>query len=95
MRLAVAAVIILFVRPLLAAPQWLAMKSSNFELYTSSGEREARETLVVFEQVRAFFMRVKSENVTTHLPVTIVGFRNPKNTSRISRIRSPTPTTTA
>lgn len=53
--------------------------SNNFELYTNAGEREARQTLETFEQVRDFFMRVKSANTTTRLPVTIVGFRSLKD----------------
>src|SRR5437016_10283943 len=62
----------------IAAPEWIKVASSNFELYTSAGERDARDTLELFEQVRDFFMRVKSKTTTTRLPVTIVGFRNAK-----------------
>jgi tetratricopeptide (TPR) repeat protein len=62
----------------IAAPEWIKVESSNFELYTSAGERDARDTLELFEQVRDFFMRVKSKITTTRLPVTIVGFRNAK-----------------
>src|SRR5271167_800621 len=62
-----------------AAPEWIKVTSANFDLYTAAGEREARDTLVLFEQVRDFFMRVKSQTVTTRLPVTIVGFRNEKD----------------
>ncbi len=60
------------------AAEWIKLQSANFELYTTSSEREARETLETFEQVRDFFMRIKPSSVTTRLPVTIVGFRNPK-----------------
>jgi len=62
----------------LHAAEWNKATSANFELYTTAGERDARETLQLFEQVRAFFMEVKSSSVTTRLPVTIVGFRNAK-----------------
>jgi tetratricopeptide (TPR) repeat protein len=69
---------VMFAIPAGAAPEWIKIKSPNFEIYTTSGERDGRNTLTLFEQVRDFFMRVKAENVTTHLPVTIVGFRNAK-----------------
>lgn len=69
------------VTPAVAAPEWIKITSSNFELYTSAGEGDARQTLGVFEQVRDFFMRVKSQSTTTRLPVTIVGFRNEKEFS--------------
>ena len=64
--------------PLHAASDWLRFTSDNFEMYTTAGEKEARRTLEYFEQVRDFFMRVKSQNVTTRLPVTIVAFKNQK-----------------
>lgn len=62
----------------LPAADWIKLKSANLELYTTASEREGRQTLESFEQVRDFFMRVKSSSVTTRLPVTIVGFRNSK-----------------
>ena len=66
------------VSPLPAATEWLKITSSSFEMYTTAGEKEARRTLEYFEQVRDFFMRVKSQQVTTRLPVTIVVFKNQK-----------------
>jgi hypothetical protein len=62
----------------LRAAEWNKATSSNFELYTTASEHDARQTLQLFEQVRAFFMAVKSSSVTTGLPVTIIGFRNAK-----------------
>jgi tetratricopeptide (TPR) repeat protein len=64
--------------PLQAATEWLKFTSDNFEMYTTAGEKDARRTLEYFEQVRDFFMRVKSDRVTTRLPVTIVAFKNQK-----------------
>jgi tetratricopeptide (TPR) repeat protein len=61
-----------------SASEWIKAKSANLELYTTAGERDARQTLETFEQVRDFFMRVKSPVMTTPVPVTIVGFRNAK-----------------
>lgn len=60
--------------PLLHGAEWSKLTSPNFELYTTSGEREGRQTLETFEQVRDFFARVKKTDVTTRLPVTIVAF---------------------
>ena len=60
------------------AAEWIKVRSANLEMYTDASERDARSTLATFEQVREFFMRVKSSQVTTRLPVTIVGFRNLK-----------------
>jgi tetratricopeptide (TPR) repeat protein len=76
--LAAATMAVVLMVPTVAAPEWIKMTSPNFELYTTSGERDGRQTLVLFEQVRDFFMRIKSQSVTTRLPVTIVGFRNAK-----------------
>jgi tetratricopeptide (TPR) repeat protein len=64
--------------PFAAAADWIKVSSANFEIYTPSSQGEARRTLETFEQVRDFFMRVRPSSVTTRLPVTIVGFRNPK-----------------
>jgi hypothetical protein len=49
--------------PLLHGAEWNRFSSANFELYSTAGERDARETLELFEQVRDFFMRVKSSSV--------------------------------
>src|SRR5205807_1559138 len=76
--LAGAAAAVMLIGTAVAAPEWIKVTSANFELYTAAGERDARDTLVLFEQVRDFFMRIKSKTVTTRLPVTIVGFRNAK-----------------
>jgi tetratricopeptide (TPR) repeat protein len=75
------AVVLLFaaaVLPSYAASEWLKITSSNFEMYTTAGATDGRRTLEYFEQVRDFFMRVRSQQVTTQLPVTIVAFKNAK-----------------
>jgi len=38
-----------------AAPQWTYASSDHFEVYTTGGDRRAREALVSFERVHAFF----------------------------------------
>jgi tetratricopeptide (TPR) repeat protein len=64
--------------PSFAATEWSKITSPNFEMYTTAGEKDARRTLEYFEEVRDFFMRIKSQQVTTRLPVTIVAFKNEK-----------------
>src|SRR5262245_43200074 len=40
---------------LYAAPQWTYASSDHFEVYTTGGERRAREAIASFERVHAFF----------------------------------------
>jgi tetratricopeptide (TPR) repeat protein len=65
--------------PLCAANEWIRITSPNFEMYSNAAVKDARKTIEYFEQVRDFFMRTKSAEVTTRLPVTIVGFRGAKD----------------
>ena len=60
-----------------AAPEnWIRLKSGNFELYSTAGERSAREVLERFQRVRAFFRQ--STGALTPLPVRIVLFQTEK-----------------
>jgi tetratricopeptide (TPR) repeat protein len=61
-----------------ASADWIELSSPNFQLYTNGRTGDARRTIEYFEQVRDFFMRVKSASMTTRLPVTIVLFKNAK-----------------
>lgn len=72
-------VFVLCAYPLAAANEWVRISSPNFEMYTNAGAKDARKTIEYFEQVRDFFMRTKSAGAATKLPVTIVGFRGPKD----------------
>ena len=38
-----------------AEQKWVKATSANFEVYTTAGEKKAREAIVYFEQVRSFF----------------------------------------
>ena len=40
-----------------AEPKWIRMSTPNFEVLSSAGERETRNTLQYFEQVRDFFLK--------------------------------------
>jgi hypothetical protein len=61
-----------------AGSNWIHLKSSNFEMYTTAGERNARETLKYFEQVRGFFVQIMGSIPGKPLPVKIVGFNSKK-----------------
>lgn len=47
--------LLLTVAPVRAADNWTYAASDHFEVYTTGGERRAREALVYFERVHAFF----------------------------------------
>jgi hypothetical protein len=59
-------------------PHWLKVKSPNFELFTTAGERNGREVARHFEQVRAFFLEAMGLGVKSGPPVRIVVFRSDK-----------------
>src|ERR1022692_2084772 len=59
-------------------PRWLKIKSPNFELFTTAGERNGREVARHFEQVRAFFLEAMGQGLKSGPPVRIVVFRSDK-----------------
>jgi tetratricopeptide (TPR) repeat protein len=61
------------------APRWLEIKSTNFELFTTAGERSGREVVRHFEQVRAFFLEALGLGVKSGPPVRIVVFKSDKD----------------
>ena len=63
---------------LAAESQWSRMQSPNFEMYTTAGERSARDTLRYFEQVHDFFAQNMPGAVGKTLPVRIVAFNSAK-----------------
>jgi len=54
-RTLLAAVSLLLLAPLHAAANWTYASSDHFEVFTTSGSRQAREALEQFERIRAFF----------------------------------------
>ncbi len=58
-------------------PHWIRLRSANFEIYSSAGERSTRDILTYFEQVRGFFMQTLARRMTTE-PVFIVAFGSKK-----------------
>jgi tetratricopeptide (TPR) repeat protein len=61
-----------------AESHWIRLHSANFELYTSAGVRNARDTLKEFERVRSFFLQALGGPVAKPLPVRLVAFSNAK-----------------
>ena len=57
MRRAPLVLILLLPSLLFSESRWIKATSSNFELYTTAGEKKAREGIVHFEQVRSFFLK--------------------------------------
>src|ERR1051325_6429740 len=54
---------------------WLRMKSANFELFTTAGEKSGRELIRHFEQVRSFFVQVFHAQASDARPVRVIAFR--------------------
>jgi hypothetical protein len=59
-------------------PKWIRMQSPNFDVLSSAGERETRNTLNYFEQVREFFLKFNGHAPKEPAPVTIVIFGSEK-----------------
>jgi tetratricopeptide (TPR) repeat protein len=64
--------------PLVAADEWLKLKTPHFELFTTAGEKKGREAILYFEQVRSFFLQASPSKHAPEFPVRIVAFRSEK-----------------
>ncbi|HEY1342182.1 MAG TPA: hypothetical protein VGF59_31960 [Bryobacteraceae bacterium] len=64
--------------PAPASDPWLRIKSANFELFTTAGERSGRDLVRHFEQVRSFFVQVFGTDVSAARPARIIAFRSDK-----------------
>lgn len=58
--------------------EWIKVKSQSFELYTSSGERRARDILTYFEQVRGVALARFPNFLQDPLPVRLIAFSSEK-----------------
>ncbi len=56
------------------APSWTRATSAHFEIYTTGGERRAREALAYFEEVRGFFETFLSLPPSTRRPTRVILF---------------------
>ena len=66
--------VLLTVAPAASAVQWTRLTTPDFDLYTTAGEKQGRETIIHFERVRTFFQKVAPERGGPALPVRIVQF---------------------
>jgi hypothetical protein len=57
-----------------AAPAWRVTRSQHFEIYAQSSDQRAREVLLWFEQLRAFFRQQSGSNVRPAPPVRVIVF---------------------
>lgn len=60
--------------PLLAAPHWISVTTSHFEMYTTNNEKQAERALQTFEQVRYFFERNSRNHQAPGSRVRIIAF---------------------
>ncbi len=62
----------------LPAEQWLRVTSTNFELFTTAGEKKGREAILYFEQVRSLFSKLAKSGSGPATPVRIIAFNSEK-----------------
>ena len=55
---------------------WLKATSANFEVYTTSGEKRAREAIRYFEQVNSFFQKAVHAARSAKGRVRIIAFQS-------------------
>jgi tetratricopeptide (TPR) repeat protein len=61
-----------------AEQKWVKATSANFEVYTTAGEKKAREAILYFEQVHSFFQRAFNATSSGKGRVRIVAFQSAK-----------------
>ncbi len=69
--------------PALAADHWLRLTTPDFELFTSAGEKQARETARQFEQVRDFFLQASPLRNLGDSPLRIFQFETEDHYARV------------
>src|SRR5271170_1886845 len=62
-----------------ADAHWTRLASPNFEMYTTAGERSARDTIRYFEQVRSFFAQMMPHALEKPAPLRILVFNSLKD----------------
>lgn len=60
--------------PALAADHWTRITTPDFELYTTASEKDGRDTIRHFEQVREFFLRASPVRSLGDFPLRIFQF---------------------
>jgi hypothetical protein len=68
--------------PAMAADRWLLLRTPEFELYTQvhnqNGEKESKDTMLRFEQLRAFFLKASPVRKGADFPVRVIEFSSDK-----------------
>jgi len=64
--------------PLAGEEHWIRLTTPHFELYSTAGEKKAREALLYFEQVRSFFLETSGSKKAPEFPVRIIAFNSEK-----------------
>ncbi len=59
-----------------AEQKWVKATSTNFEVYTTAGEKKAREAVLYFEQVNSFFQKAVHAGRSTKGRVRIIVFQS-------------------
>lgn len=78
MRLLLAITCCLVCLPAAPADLWVRIRSANFELFTTAGERNGRDLVLYLEQVRTFFVQAFDLSGSGSPPLRIVSFRTDK-----------------
>jgi tetratricopeptide (TPR) repeat protein len=60
--------------PVLAAEHWVRLTTPDFELYTSAGEKQGKDAVRHFEQVREFFLQASPVRGGSDVPLRIFQF---------------------
>ncbi len=68
------AAILIVNAPAKAADHWTRLVTASFELYTTASEKDGRNTILHFEQVREFFQQASPVRSQGDLPVRIIQF---------------------
>lgn len=70
------ALLLSFAAILPAEQPWLKLTSSNFEVFTTAGEKKARQAILYFEQVRSFFLKAMNAKPASQARVRIIAFNS-------------------
>lgn len=74
-------------------PQWIEVRSPNFDVITDAGERRGRDAALRFEQMRSVFGALMTRaKVSIPVPLQIVAFRNTKEMRQVAPLFHGKPT---
>lgn len=59
-------------------PEWIRLKTPNFELYTTAGEKKGREAILYLETIHGFYQSSFAKTPPPALPTRVILFKNEK-----------------